>query len=227
MSSFRPIGGATLYYVSATIDGQDGYHGNLVGGFDDNRDYHATATATTTIVNNVVYDIQPDRWTYTFNGSCWDVPSTGSYSCDAHTVSTRFDVNKNVFNINNFEREYPSTAYSGSITIYLYWRAVAQTPSYTVTVLPDPSDGHGGTVSGGGSYNSGASCTINATPNANAGYYFVNWTSNLGGTASTQSYTFPVNSDVTWTAHFRTYRLLYGTSGRLLCDSGGRLLYNG
>ena len=71
---------------------------------------------------------------------------------------------------------------------------------YTVTVVADPTNG--GTVSGNGSYVSGTSCTITATPNS--GWRFVRWRSSSGVTSTNAEHTFDVNSDVTWTAYFTT-----------------------
>ena len=74
----------------------------------------------------------------------------------------------------------------------------AQTQSYTITVSANPTAG--GTVTGGGTYNQGASCTVTAT--ANNGYTFTNWTEN-GNVVSTQaSYTFTVTGNRTLVAHF-------------------------
>ena len=74
----------------------------------------------------------------------------------------------------------------------------AQPQSYTITVSANPTNG--GTVTGGGSYNQGQSCTVHAT--ANTGYTFTNWTEN-GTVVSTQAnYTFNVNGNRTLVAHF-------------------------
>ena len=65
-------------------------------------------------------------------------------------------------------------------------------PTYSINVSADPCSG--GSVTGGGTYQQGASCTVTAT--ANNGYTFVNWTEN-GNQVSTQaSYTFTVNEEV-------------------------------
>lgn len=79
-----------------------------------------------------------------------------------------------------------------------------------VEVVADPTDG--GTVSGGGNYAVGDSCTITASPAT--GYKFLNWTSSSGQTVSTASHTFAVTGDVTWTAHFEHKRvwILAGSS---------------
>ena len=70
---------------------------------------------------------------------------------------------------------------------------------YTIDVSANPTDG--GTVTGGGTYNQGQSCTVTAT--ANSGYTFTNWTEN-GSVVSTQaSYIFSVNSNRTLVANFQ------------------------
>ena len=74
----------------------------------------------------------------------------------------------------------------------------------TVTVYASPEEG--GTVSGGGTFSPGSSCTITAT--ANAHYEFTGWTSSNGETASSDTHTFTVpNGDVIWTAHFQKIRV--------------------
>ena len=71
-------------------------------------------------------------------------------------------------------------------------------PSYTIAVNANPTEG--GTVTGGGEYTSGQSCTVTAT--ANAGYTFTNWTEG-GNVASTNaSYTFNVTGNRTLVANF-------------------------
>ena len=73
------------------------------------------------------------------------------------------------------------------------------TQTYTISVSANPNIG--GTVTGGGTYQQGQSCTVTAT--ANAGYTFTNWTEN-GSVVSTQaSYTFTVNSNHNLVANFQ------------------------
>ena len=70
--------------------------------------------------------------------------------------------------------------------------------TYTVTATANPSAG--GTVSGAGEYNQGASCTVTAT--ANTGYSFTNWTENGSVVSSDAAYTFTVSGDCTLVANF-------------------------
>ena len=73
-----------------------------------------------------------------------------------------------------------------------------QGDEYNVNVSANPSDG--GTVTGGGVFQSGASCTVTAT--ANTGYTFANWTENGSVVSSSASYTFTVNANRTLVANF-------------------------
>ena len=71
--------------------------------------------------------------------------------------------------------------------------------TYTITVSASPTNG--GTVTGGGSYNQGQSCTVSAT--ANSGYTFTNWTENGTVVSSQANYTFTVKGNRTMVANFQ------------------------
>ena len=75
----------------------------------------------------------------------------------------------------------------------------AQPQNYTISVSANPNNG--GTVSGGGTYQQGQSCTVNATPNT--GYTFTNWTENGNVVSTNASYTFTVTGDHTLVANFQ------------------------
>ena len=70
--------------------------------------------------------------------------------------------------------------------------------TYTVTVAANPSNA--GTVTGGGTYNQGQSCTVSAT--ANTGYTFTNWTENGNVVSSNATYTFNVEGNRNLIANF-------------------------
>lgn len=69
---------------------------------------------------------------------------------------------------------------------------------YIITTNANPIEG--GTVTGGGTYSSGLSCTLTATPNE--GYRFVNWTENGVIQWQTEQYEFVVDRDRTLVANF-------------------------
>ena len=75
----------------------------------------------------------------------------------------------------------------------------AQPQNYTISVSANPNNG--GTVSGGGTYQQGQSCTVHAT--ANTGYTFTNWTENGNVVSTNANYTFTVNGNRTLVANFQ------------------------
>jgi len=81
-----------------------------------------------------------------------------------------------------------------SVTLYAQWTPVP----YTISTSSNPAAG--GATNGGGTYNSGASCTVNAT--ASNGYSFVNWTENGAVVSTNPSYTFTVSADRNLVANF-------------------------
>lgn len=75
---------------------------------------------------------------------------------------------------------------------------LGSTQFFTITTSSNPSNG--GTTSGGGSFASGASVTVTATPNS--GYNFSNWTEGGSVVSTAASYTFTVNSNRALVANF-------------------------
>lgn len=72
--------------------------------------------------------------------------------------------------------------------------------SYTITTAVSPAGS--GTATGGGTFNSGASCTLTATPAS--GYSFVRWEKNGAQVSTSASYTFIVSESATYTAVFES-----------------------
>jgi len=70
--------------------------------------------------------------------------------------------------------------------------------NYIITVTANPSVG--GMVSGGGTYQQGQTCTVNAV--ANMGYSFENWTENGTICSMDESYSFIVNGNRSLVANF-------------------------
>ena len=122
--------------------------------------------------------------------------------------------------------DYWSASYNGSYsawsvyfddsflsTDYYYYRDSGQSvrlvrspqdSSFGISATASPTEG--GEVSGGGTYEAGASCTLTATPNE--GYTFVNWTEGVDNTgapnvvSTNAEYTFRVTGSRTLVAHF-------------------------
>lgn len=93
-----------------------------------------------------------------------------------------------------------STSNPYSFTVNADRNIVAQLniSGYTVSTTVTPSGG--GTVTGGGNFTYGQSCTVTATPSTN--YSFSNWTVGGSEVSSTNPYTFQVTGNTTVTANF-------------------------
>lgn len=91
-----------------------------------------------------------------------------------------------------------SASYSFTVTADVTVTAVYTQNNYTITVVASPQAG--GTVSGGGTYHYGDSCTITAT--AANGYEFVGWEYNGTVISNTATRTFTVTESATFTALF-------------------------
>ena len=70
--------------------------------------------------------------------------------------------------------------------------------TYNITVSANPTQG--GTVSGGGTYTHGQTCSLTAI--ANEGYYFVNWTKNGSEVSTDATYSFTVTENAVYEANF-------------------------
>lgn len=104
---------------------------------------------------------------------------------------------------------------------------------YTVAISASPQNG--GTVAGGGEYESGAICTL--TANYNAGYELLRLVNDADGITiyppnppqcfgKTIEHSFQVSKDSTWVAVFRacTNNIIRGASGKILTGKGGDIL---
>lgn len=100
-----------------------------------------------------------------------------------------------------------TTKVTGNVTYYAVW----QINSYTLTVTA----GAGGTVSGSGTYNYGATATLKATPSA--GYHFVKWSD--GNTNPSRTVT--VTGNATYTATFEQDPYLNLDKTSLTFESAG------
>jgi Divergent InlB B-repeat domain len=84
------------------------------------------------------------------------------------------------------------------------WSVVPSPNAVTVSTSSSPTNG--GTTSGGGTYASGSSITVSATPNG--GYVFTGWARGGSVVSTSASYTFTATSNTTLVAHFtQTYTI--------------------
>ena len=91
-----------------------------------------------------------------------------------------------------------SANYTFTVTEAASYTATFTLNSYTITATANPTVG--GTVSGAGTYNHGASCTLTATPAT--GYTFTNWKKGNTVVSTSTNYTFTVTEAASYTATF-------------------------
>ena len=84
-----------------------------------------------------------------------------------------------------------NATYTFTVTENAAYVANFSVNSYQITASTNPIDA--GTVTGAGTFNHGASCTLTVTPNA--GYTFTNWTKNGEVVSTNASYTFTVTEN--------------------------------
>lgn len=162
-------------------------------------------------------------YTSNYDGQWSDWTSWSSFSSSS-TATREFTT--------EYSYHYGGTWGSGGTRYEHEVRAVFAEVGFTVAVdVSSESPANSGSVSGGGTFASGASCTVTAT--ANDGFEFVKWTQTGGSGApvvsTDASYTFTVTASVHLYAHFRresTGLLLHGSSGTLLHGSSGTLLHD-
>ena len=215
------------YNITATADPSQG--GTVIGAGEYNQGASCTLTATAntgyTFVNwtkngtqvstnpsytftvtesgNYVAHFQINSYNITATANPTNsgtVSGTGQYN---HGTSCTLTATANTgYTFTNWTENgsVVSTNASYSFTVEANRTLVANftANTYTVSVTANPSNG--GTVSGGGSFTHGQSCTVSAT--ANTGYTFINWTENGAQVSSQAEYTFSVNGNRNLVAHF-------------------------
>ena len=88
--------------------------------------------------------------------------------------------------------------YSFTVTESATYTAHFNAQSYTITVAANPNNA--GSVSGGGSYTYGQTCTVSAS--ANSSYTFTNWTENGTQVSANANYSFTVTGNRNLMANF-------------------------
>ena len=175
-------------------------NGNVVS---TNASYTFTVTGNHYLTAN--FQAQPQTYTITVSANPTNggtATGGGSYqqgqSCtvvaspNANYTFANWTENGNVVSTN---ASYTFNV-TGNRTLVAHFTYVPN--SYTINVSANPANG--GTVTGGGSYQQGQSCTVAATPNT--GYTFTNWTENGNVVSTNASYTFNVTGNRTLVANF-------------------------
>ena len=174
-------------------------NGNVVS---TNANYTFNVTGNRTLVAN--FEALPQNYTITVSANpnnAGTVSGGGTYqqgqSCTVRATAntgyafTNWTENGNVVSTN--------AAYTFTVTSNRNLVANFAIQQFTITVTADPNDG--GTVTGGGTFNYGQSCTLTATPAT--GYNFVRWTKNGQQVSTNATYTFSVTESAAFVAQFQ------------------------
>ena len=208
--SITTIGGNTYYQgqtciVSATAN--SGY--TFVNWTENGTQVSTNANYTFTVTGNrnLVANFQAQQQQYTINVSAspsngGNVTGGGTYQ-QGQTCTVSATANSGYTFINwteNGTQVSTNANYTFTVTgnRNLVANFQAQPQQYTVNVSTSPSNG--GSVTGGGTYQQGQTCTVTAT--ANNGYTFVNWTENGTQVSTNVNYSFVVTSNRNLVANF-------------------------
>ena len=174
-------------------------NGNVVS---TNRNYTFTVTSNRTLVAN--FTAQPQQYTINVSANpnnAGSVTGGGTYqqgqSCTVTATANagytflRWTENGNQVSTN--------ASYTFTVTGNRTLVAQFQAQTYTINAVASPN--YGGTVSGGGTYNYGQTCTLTATPAT--GYTFVNWTKQGQVVSTNTIYSFSVTESATYQANFQ------------------------
>ena len=137
----------------------------------------------------------------------WTTRTIDLSAYKGHTVSIAFKYtgnNGHTWNIDDF-----------SIT--------QETAQYTITA--NCNNNAWGSVSGGGTYNAGATCTLVATPAS--GYQFESWKKNGSVVSTNPTYSFTVTENATYTAYFSEVPITYYTITTNVTPSGAGTVSGG
>ncbi len=170
----------------------DGWNGaNLIVSFDDGTE---SQSLTFSSGNSATYTLEIGNGTYvtltwgagSYDGEC---SFTVSYEGDALIFSQ-------------------TSRPSAGVLYEFDCNCAAASQTFMVTVASSNTDY--GTVSGGGEFGFGQSCTVTATPND--GYMFTGWTMDGEIVSTASTYTFTVSSDMDLVANF--------AEGNMIGDGG-------
>ena len=166
--------------------------------------YNFIVNADRTLVANFQYQ-QPS--TYTINATAdpangGSISGTGTYT-QGQTCTLIASANSGFVFLNwteNGTQVSTNSTYSFTVnsnrTLVAHFQS--QPSQYTITLSANPTNG--GSVSGGGTYSQGQTCTVIA--NANPSYSFVNWTENGTQVSTNSTYSFTVTGNRTLVANF-------------------------
>ena len=176
--------GTYNYYVTTNYYGGESDHSNTISVVVDGSTVYTIAVSAEPAAGGNV-SVSGDG-TFNYNQSC-------TITASPNTGYTFVNWTKNGTQVST------NASYTFNVTESATYVAHFQLQSYTITATANPAAG--GSISGGGPYNYGATCNLTAT--ANPGYTFVNWTEGGTPVSTNSSLSFTVTSNRTLVANFQ------------------------
>ena len=180
--------------------------------FTGNRDWE-TISASDKVFSGEVTLVANDWTTITLNPAfLYDGTSNVVLVADDHTTSTSGGMKCRVFDApsqairvfsesTNYDPTNTSNYYGTILNVKNQIRITKAAPSTDpISIMVSANPAQGGTVTGGGMYNFGETCTVTAT--ANEGYYFVGWSENDEIISNDSEISFVVLNDREFVAMF-------------------------
>lgn len=221
----------TTYYVRAyATNGEGTAYGDEVEFATLSVSVPGVTTASVTNMGNATATgggnvISDGGANVTERGICWSTSHnptiSGSHGSNGagtgnYTVNMMGLTPNTTYYVKAYAINSQGTAYGEEVNF-----KTSQTPTYTVSASVNPTNG--GTVTGGGTYEQGQSCTVNAT--AATGYSFQKWTENGSQVSTNASYTFNVSANRSLVANFTAQS--YTISASASPNAGGTVSGSG
>ena len=209
------IANALSFAQQGVVYEYDGQHRLLQTTYPNGAVVNYTYDAVGNRTSMVVTGNQPTQFTITANASptnCGTVSGGGQYNAGATCTLTaapasgyQFDSWKKNGTVVSTDATYSFTV-TENATYTAYFQQSAPT-QYAITV--NANNNAWGTVSGGGQYNAGSTCTLTAVQVS--GYQFDNWKKNGTVVSTDATYSFTVTENATYTAYFSEIPITYYT----------------
>ena len=193
-----------IRYAKATVNGANGM---ILLPDDWNESYYSLVDFNTFDANYSTNVITASQWATLEQHGAVFLPAAGdrlqgtsvsNVSSDGYYWSaSHYNSYANSIQFNNWYLN-PQVMFNRNLGFSVRLVRSAETTSCEINVTPNPAEG--GTVSGAGTYEEGAECTLTAT--ANNGYTFVNWTENGEVVSTDAEYTFTVTGNRSLVANF-------------------------
>ena len=189
--------------ATVTATPKSGWH--FTGWFEGNNKVSSNASYTFTVAGEVTLTakFEKDSYTVTLTANPSEggtVYGSGTYNSGA--VATLIATPASGWHFVGWyqygTQVSAQQSYFRAVVSDLAYVAKFEKDSYTITVSADPAEG--GTVSGGGTYETGTYAALTATPNS--GYKFDGWYQGSTLKSTNANYTFTVTGNITLTAKF-------------------------